>query len=84
MSAISFRRSFAVWVMCLLALAVNAFGQTPGTGAISGVVYDPSNRVIANAEVLAVNEATQHVALSQSPRRKASFACRCCRREATR
>jgi len=59
MSAISFRRSFGVRMMCLLALAVNAFGQTPGTGAISGVVYDPSNRVIANAEVLAVNEATQ-------------------------
>src|ERR1039458_9089736 len=58
MSAISFRRSSALWVMCLFALAVKAFGQTPGTGAISGVVYDPSNRVVANASVLAVNEAT--------------------------
>ena len=53
----SFRLSSAVCVMCLLALAVNAFGQTPGTGAISGMVFDPSNRVIANAEVLTVNEA---------------------------
>src|ERR1035441_10031887 len=63
MSAISFRRSSALWVMCLLALAVKAFGQTPGTGAISGVVYDPSNRVIANADVQTVNEAT-HVSRS--------------------
>jgi len=39
-------------------LAGNTFGQTPGTGAISGIAYDPSNRVIANAEVLVVNEAT--------------------------
>ncbi|HEY1901946.1 MAG TPA: carboxypeptidase regulatory-like domain-containing protein [Terracidiphilus sp.] len=45
--------------MFLLVLAGNAFGQTPGTGAISGVVLDPANRVIANAEVLAVNDATQ-------------------------
>jgi len=63
MSAISFRRSSAIWVMCLLALAVKAFGQTPGTGAISGVVYDPSSRVIANADVQTVNEAT-HVSRS--------------------
>jgi hypothetical protein len=41
-----------------LALTVKVYGQTPGTGAISGVVYDPSNRVIANAEVMTVNEAT--------------------------
>ncbi|MGP8175616.1 MAG: TonB-dependent receptor domain-containing protein [Terracidiphilus sp.] len=44
--------------MFLLVLIGKAFGQTPGTGAISGVVYDPSNRVIANAEILTVNEAT--------------------------
>jgi hypothetical protein len=46
-----------------LALTINAFGQAPGTGAISGVVYDPSGRVIANAEILTVNEAT-HVSRS--------------------
>ena len=39
-------------------LMSTAFGQTPGTGAISGIVYDPTNRVVANAEILAVNEAT--------------------------
>src|SRR5271163_2984777 len=36
-----------------------AFAQTPGTGAISGVVYDPANHVVANAAVVAVNGATQ-------------------------
>ena len=49
--------------MFFLLLVATAFGQTPGTGAISGVVYDPSNRVVSNAEVLAVNEAT-HVSRS--------------------
>jgi hypothetical protein len=39
-------------------MLAKAFGQTPGTGAISGVAYDPSSRVIAGAEVLTVNEAT--------------------------
>jgi hypothetical protein len=48
----------ARWAMLLLVLFGRALGQTPGTGAISGVVYDPSNRVIANAEVLTVNEGT--------------------------
>jgi hypothetical protein len=45
-------------MMSLLALAGGVSGQAPGTGAIAGVVYDPSNRMIGNAEVQAVNEAT--------------------------
>ena len=49
--------------MFFLPLASAAFGQTPGTGAISGVVYDPSNRVVENATALVVNEAT-HVSRS--------------------
>ena len=52
------RHDTAGWAMILLVLIGKAFGQTPGTGAISGVVYDPSHRVIANAEVLSVNEGT--------------------------
>ena len=36
-----------------------AFSQTPGTGAISGVVYDLANHVVTNAAVAAVNGATQ-------------------------
>ena len=37
-----------------------AFGlaQTSGTGAISGVVNDPTNRVVAAATVVAVNQET--------------------------
>ena len=54
----SLRRHFSVLMIFAFLLLAKAFGQTPGTGAISGVVYDPSNRVIANAEILSVNEAT--------------------------
>lgn len=54
-----FRRHFAS--LCLLTFAVNfiALGQAPGTGAISGVISDTSSRMIGNAEVEAVNEATR-------------------------
>lgn len=52
------RRCAALRAMLLLVLIGKVFGQTPGTGAISGVVYDSSNRVIANAEVTAVNQDT--------------------------
>ncbi len=59
MSANSLRHRTAVWVVFIFLLTARVFGQTPGTGAISGVVYDPSDRVIANAEVLTINEATR-------------------------
>jgi hypothetical protein len=47
-------------IACLLVtiLCVSASAQTPGTGAISGVVCDPSSRVVTHAAVLAMNEAT--------------------------
>ena len=51
-------RYFAGILAALLLLASAARAQTPGTGAISGVVYDPSNRVIADAKILATNDAT--------------------------
>ncbi len=57
--ALCLSKYYAIWMMSLLVLAGSAWGQAPGTGAISGVVLDPSNRVVGNAEVLAVNEATQ-------------------------
>jgi Carboxypeptidase regulatory-like domain/TonB dependent receptor len=44
-------------------MAARLYAQDAATGAISGVVYDPSNRVVTNAEVLAVNEAT-HISRS--------------------
>jgi hypothetical protein len=42
----------------VLSFASAAFGQTPGTGAISGTVYDPAKSVIPNVEVLVTNDAT--------------------------
>ena len=48
------------------------FGQTPGTGAISGIVYDPANRVVSGAQVVAVDEAT-HVSRSVSTTSKGIF-----------
>ena len=44
--------------MAFLLLLSPGFGQTPGTGAISGTVYDPATRAVSNAEVNAANEAT--------------------------
>ena len=43
----------------LILLAAAAMAQTPGTGAISGTVFDPGNHVLAGAQVSAVEEATQ-------------------------
>jgi hypothetical protein len=51
------RKNFARLAV-LLFLVSAAFGQAPGTGAISGVVYDLSGRVVTSADVLALNEAT--------------------------
>lgn len=50
------RKYFAPFAILLLFMGTAIFGQTPGTGAISGLVYDPANRVVVNAEVLVVNE----------------------------
>ena len=58
MKAHLFGCRFAVWVVLSLAVTINAFGQAPGTGAISGAISDPSGKAVANAEILAINEAT--------------------------
>jgi Carboxypeptidase regulatory-like domain/TonB dependent receptor len=56
------KSSLRLWVaMPAISMAWVSFisyGQTPGTGAVSGSVTDPENRVVARAQVLAVNEAT--------------------------
>ncbi len=56
-SAISFRH-FAVSVMIPVLSVAAGFAQTPGTGAIVGAVYDPTNHVVANAEVQVTSDAT--------------------------
>jgi Carboxypeptidase regulatory-like domain len=54
----SVRTSLAAYTIAILLLVSPSFGQMPGTGAISGIVYDPATRAVANAEVSAINEAT--------------------------
>src|ERR1700730_11893363 len=56
-------RKYLAALATFLLLAKVGSGQTPGTGAISGLVVDSSNRTLAQAEVQAVNEAT-HVSRS--------------------
>ena len=58
MKAAPLRYFLAMSAIFLMMVTSAVLCQTPGTGAISGVVYDPAKRAIANAEVLAVNEAT--------------------------
>lgn len=57
MKAASVRR-LCVSMTAMLVLARVVFGQTPGTGAITGIVLDPTNRAVVNAHVLVVEDAT--------------------------
>ncbi|HEY5381038.1 MAG TPA: carboxypeptidase-like regulatory domain-containing protein [Acidobacteriaceae bacterium] len=59
MKSTMLRGCLAVSTILLLVTLRAASGQTPGTGAISGIVYDPANRVVAHAEVIAIEESTQ-------------------------
>ena len=56
-------RWFAGSGLMFLLMLGEAFAQTPGTGAISGIVLDPSSRVVINADVVAVSDAT-HISRS--------------------
>ena len=42
----------------LFLFAISSSAQTPGTGAIHGTVFDPSGRIVSNAQVSVENEAT--------------------------
>jgi len=46
-------------VLLVTILCAAAHAQAPGTGAISGVVYDPSTRAVDHAAVTVVSDATQ-------------------------
>src|SRR5260370_38449568 len=64
-----------VWIGVVVVLSMKSvLGQTPGTGAIAGSVYDSTNRAISNANVLAVNEAT-HVSRSGATNMTGGFQC---------
>ncbi len=56
-----FSVSWAVTAALLVLATSAALAQTPGTGAISGLVTDPQNRAVSNADVLAENDATHIV-----------------------
>jgi hypothetical protein len=66
------RRYCTGFVIALLLVATAIRAQTPGTAAISGIVYDPTSQVIANAEVLAVNNAT-HTSRSATTTSEGAF-----------
>ena len=51
-------RLLAISAAILLCCIDPITAQTPGTGAISGAVLDPTNRVVTNAEVTVVNQQT--------------------------
>jgi len=58
MSLLASRNPLAICLMVLLSLtACVGTAQTPGTGAISGVVTDPANHTIANATVVVTDDA---------------------------
>src|ERR1700761_2618217 len=57
------RRRLSASFTVMLLLAGVASAQTPGTGAISGIVLDPANRAVANAEVL-VSDNSTHISRS--------------------
>jgi Carboxypeptidase regulatory-like domain/TonB dependent receptor/TonB-dependent Receptor Plug Domain len=51
-------RFSTVTLVFILHVALRAAAQTPGTGAISGTVFDQAHRVIIGADVTAVDQAT--------------------------
>jgi hypothetical protein len=59
MNAAPHRFSFFSSSIVVLLLALVSGAQTPGTGAISGTIYDPAHRLIAGAEVVVTNQATR-------------------------
>ena len=52
------RKQVARFILASLISICGAAAQTPGTGAISGVVTDSTNHVVANAEIKTINTET--------------------------
>jgi Carboxypeptidase regulatory-like domain/TonB dependent receptor len=58
MNISSLRNRFAIPALILFFLSIELIGQTPGTGAISGTLFDPVHKAVSRAEVLAVSQAS--------------------------
>jgi hypothetical protein len=58
MNVLAKKRWTASAMLIVLALTHATMSQTPGTGAISGVVTDPAGRVVVRADVVATSDAT--------------------------
>src|ERR1700723_374609 len=72
MDRVLVRCSFAAIAFVFLVLTRATVAQTPGTGAISRIVDDPAHRVVANAQVIAVNDAT-HLARTVTTSAEGAF-----------
>ncbi len=59
-------RALSLLPAAILLLAMAGYGQTPGTGAISGNVYDPQSKSVSGAEVTAVSLATHEERMAQA------------------
>jgi hypothetical protein len=59
MKTATWRAYLAISATAFSLLLTASFAQTPGTGAVSGIVYDPAGKLVANAQVRATNDATQ-------------------------
>jgi hypothetical protein len=55
----SMRRDRVLLLALVLLTTSGAVAQTPGTGAISGTIFDPAHRAIAAADVTAVDQANR-------------------------
>jgi len=66
MNVSRFRNHLALYAALATFMIGTAFGQSPGTGAITGVITDPAGRVVVNATVQAINEATHGTRLGSA------------------
>jgi hypothetical protein len=72
MNTASLQIRFALPACVLLFMSMCAFGQTPGTGAIAGNLYDPASKTVSGAEVVAVSQA-MHIARTAISTQEGSF-----------
>ena len=62
-------RTGIAFVFAISLFGLHAGAQTPGTGAISGTVFDPAHNVLAGATITAVEDATKTARTARSDAR---------------